>query len=78
MMNNAVSRGKIGNIFYLQGRNHSDTEALEESLSCFHDALYVFETSGELIKAKQLKFDINKTYQTLSELKAVDNEEETE
>ena len=69
---------KIGNIFYLQGRNHSDTEALEESLSCFHDALYVFETSGELIKAKQLKFDINKTYQTLSELKAADNEEETE
>lgn len=67
---------KIGSIFYLLGRSRRDIGATEEALSCFHDALYVFEKMALPAKVKQLKFDISRTYQTLSELKTATSDEE--
>lgn len=67
---------KIGSIFYLQGRNRDDIGATEEALSCFHDALYIFEKMSVPSKVKQLKFDISRAYQTLADLKDDTNSEE--
>lgn len=69
---------KIGNIFYLQGRSRQDIGATQEALSCFHDALYIFEKMSLPTQVKQLKFDISKAYQTLSDLKTETTAEEEE
>ncbi|MBR1648807.1 MAG: hypothetical protein IJ689_04325 [Alphaproteobacteria bacterium] len=62
---------KIGSIHYQIGRNKSDVSTLEEALSCFHDALYIYENNGASAKIKQIKFDISKTYRLIEELKEI-------
>ncbi len=63
---------KIGNLHYLLGRDYQDIASAEEALACFHDALYVSENAGLKSKIRQLKTDINKTYQILEHLKQTD------
>lgn len=60
---------KIGNIFYFQGRQKQEISSIQEALSCFHDALYVYETTAQTTRAKQLKFIIDRAFQYLNELK---------
>ena len=67
---------KIGNIEYFLGRMHDDPLRIQEALSCFHDALYIYENAGMTSQAKQIKADIGKAYQSLEKLK--ENEEEDE
>ena len=75
----AAAQEKIGNIYYLQGRKELDSSLLEDALSCFHDALYIYETARLVPNIKQVQLDINKTRQILLEIKEteeVDDDEE--
>ena len=65
----AIIQEKIGNINYLLGRNHYDLAATEEAFSCFHDALYIYETQGDPSQIKRIKSDISRAYQLLEELR---------
>ncbi len=66
---------KIGHLYYLQGRKNDDISLLEESLSCFHDALFIYENAQILPYIKQIKTDIEKAHSLLSELKEKEQEE---
>ena len=60
---------KIAEIYYLEGKLSDNPEALEEALSCFHDALYIFETLKRDSSVKQIHNLIIKTRQTILEIK---------
>ena len=66
---------KIGHIYYLQGRKNNAASLLEEALSCFHDALFVYENAQMLSYIKQIKIDIEKAHLLLSEIKEKEQEE---
>ena len=74
----AKAQEKIGNIYYLQGRKDLDISLLEEALSCFHDALYIYENAHLANNIKQSKSDISKTRQILSEIKENEDTDTTE
>ncbi|MBP5399306.1 MAG: hypothetical protein J6Y53_02680 [Alphaproteobacteria bacterium] len=66
---------KIGHIYYLQGRKNNNISILEEALSCFHDALFIYENAQILPYIKQTKIDIEKAHRLLTELKEKEQEE---
>lgn len=66
---------KIGNIEYFLGRLQDDVSLIQEALSSFHDALYIYENAGMNAQIKQIKSDIDKAYQSLEKLKSSDEEE---
>ena len=74
----AAAQEKIGNIYYLQGRKDLDSSLLEDALSCFHDALYIYETARLVPNIKQTQSDINKTRQILAEIKEAEEIDEDE
>ena len=66
---------KIGNIEYFLGRTQQDISFIQEALSCFHDALYIYENAGMNSQIKQIKNDISKAYQGLEKLKGAPTED---
>ena len=67
---------KIGNIEYFLGRLQDDASLIQEALSCFHDALYIYENTGMNTQIKQIKTDIAKAYQSLEKLKENNEDDE--
>lgn len=65
----AAIQEKIGEIYYMQGKSDEDRESLEEALSCFHDALYIFENAKKADNIQKLNISISKTYHVLAEIK---------
>lgn len=57
---------KIGDIYFHTGRRDTDTDALEEALEYYHDALYIFENMELADAARRLTVNIAKTSQLLS------------
>ena len=62
----AGTQESIGNIYFRLGRDNDDRELLEESLECFHDALYIFENMELQDNAKRLTVSIAKTSDLLA------------
>ena len=62
----ATIQENIGNIYYRLGRETDNQEFLEESLECFHDALYIFENMDLPNDAKRLTTSITKTSELLN------------
>ena len=59
---------KIGDLLFFEGRNENNIEVLQEALSVYHDALYVFENELETLRVKQIKFNISRINDLLSSL----------
>ncbi len=57
---------KIGDIYFYTGRQDGDTDALEEALEYYHDALYIFENMELTDATKRLGISITKTSQLLN------------
>ncbi len=66
---------KIAGIHYLEGKISANTEALEEALACYHDALYLYETSKNGQAADRTRAGIAKTRQLMADLSDGQEEE---
>lgn len=66
----AAIEEKIGEIYYMQGKSYQDTEYLEEALTCFHNALFIYEKAKRADEVKKINISISKSYQILAELRS--------
>ena len=57
---------KIGEIYFQIGRKDTDTDALEEALEYFHDALYIFENMELPDASKRINTNISRTSELLN------------
>lgn len=57
---------KIGEIYFQIGRKDTDTDALEEALEYFHDALYIFENMELADAARRITVNIARTSELLA------------
>lgn len=62
----AAAQESIGEIYYRIGKNSQDRAHLEDALECYHDALYIFENSGNEEKIKNIMVNIARTNQALN------------
>lgn len=62
----AQAQENIGEIYYRIGKNNQNRAHLEDALECYHDALYIFENSGNEEKIKNLMVNIARTNQCLN------------
>ena len=57
---------KIGDIYFQLGRRDQDSDALEEALECYHDALYIFDNMELTDASRRITVSIAKTSELLN------------